>query len=247
MTDVEALLKAILADPDDNTVRLIYADAIEETQPERAEFIRVQIELASFPLEVGSLRQNDNLGLVLEGGIDTTFRWMGKPVTTEQIERFLRLGTFLKREAELIIGSPDKSWGANASVSDMLSKSGCWWAYRGNDPKWQFSRGFADHFTMQWRSWQTLSPAILADHPVRKVTLTTPAFRHWNHDMGGRVLHGSTILTKEELEEMWKGIEFETSGDGVFFMSAVGDPSNFDYAAVAADPEPIYEPPLNTE
>jgi uncharacterized protein (TIGR02996 family) len=47
MTDRDALLAAILADPDDNTARLVYADWLQENgQTERAEFIRAQIEAA---------------------------------------------------------------------------------------------------------------------------------------------------------------------------------------------------------
>jgi uncharacterized protein (TIGR02996 family) len=58
MTDTDALLAAILTDPADDTVRLAYADAIEEQgQHERAEFIRVQIELVKMP-SMGS-KQND--------------------------------------------------------------------------------------------------------------------------------------------------------------------------------------------
>jgi uncharacterized protein (TIGR02996 family) len=47
MTDADALFAAILADPADDAPRLVYADWLEEHgQPERAEFIRVQCELA---------------------------------------------------------------------------------------------------------------------------------------------------------------------------------------------------------
>jgi uncharacterized protein (TIGR02996 family) len=47
MTDDPALIQAILDDPDDDGVRLVYADWLEEHgQPERGEFIRVQCELA---------------------------------------------------------------------------------------------------------------------------------------------------------------------------------------------------------
>jgi uncharacterized protein (TIGR02996 family) len=47
MTDRDALLAAIRADPDDDTARLVYADwAQENGQTERAEFIRAQIEAA---------------------------------------------------------------------------------------------------------------------------------------------------------------------------------------------------------
>jgi uncharacterized protein (TIGR02996 family) len=47
VTDEEALLRAVIADPDDDAPRLIYADWLDEHgQGERAEFIRVQCEAA---------------------------------------------------------------------------------------------------------------------------------------------------------------------------------------------------------
>lgn len=54
MTDEEGLLQAVVADPDDDTVRLAYADWLDENRCEyHAEFIRVQIELASRPCTRG--------------------------------------------------------------------------------------------------------------------------------------------------------------------------------------------------
>jgi uncharacterized protein (TIGR02996 family) len=66
MSDREALLAAILANPDEDTPRLMFADWLDEHgQPERAEFIRVQIELArlraaeaDLPTDFGRLRSN---------------------------------------------------------------------------------------------------------------------------------------------------------------------------------------------
>src|SRR5262245_3628070 len=56
--DEEALLQAIRDDPEDDAPRLVYADWLEEhRQPERAEFIRVQCELAGCPAEPGRLRE----------------------------------------------------------------------------------------------------------------------------------------------------------------------------------------------
>ncbi len=50
MSEEDALLTAIVANVDDDTPRLVYADWLDENgQPERAEFIRVQIELAHLP------------------------------------------------------------------------------------------------------------------------------------------------------------------------------------------------------
>lgn len=47
MTDREALIAAVCESPDDDTPRLIFADWCEEHgEPERAEFVRLQIELA---------------------------------------------------------------------------------------------------------------------------------------------------------------------------------------------------------
>lgn len=47
MNTLEGLLRAVIADPADDLARLAYADALEEAgQDARAEFIRVQVELA---------------------------------------------------------------------------------------------------------------------------------------------------------------------------------------------------------
>src|SRR5690348_667092 len=47
MTEDEAFLQDVLAHPDDDTPRLVYADWLDEHgDPDRAEFIRLQIELA---------------------------------------------------------------------------------------------------------------------------------------------------------------------------------------------------------
>ena len=46
MTDGDALYRAILTAPEEDTPRLVYADWLDENgQLNRAEFIRVQIEL----------------------------------------------------------------------------------------------------------------------------------------------------------------------------------------------------------
>ncbi len=50
MEQQQALLRAVCAEPDDDGPRLVYADWLEENgQPQRAEFIRVQTELARLP------------------------------------------------------------------------------------------------------------------------------------------------------------------------------------------------------
>lgn len=49
-TDERTFLDAIIAEPDDDTVRLVYADWLAENgDPDRGEFIRAEIELARTP------------------------------------------------------------------------------------------------------------------------------------------------------------------------------------------------------
>jgi uncharacterized protein (TIGR02996 family) len=58
MSPENPFLRALLAQPDDDTLRLAMADWLDENdQPERAEFIRVQVELAGGVEEVNRCRQ----------------------------------------------------------------------------------------------------------------------------------------------------------------------------------------------
>jgi uncharacterized protein (TIGR02996 family) len=68
MTDREALLRAVCENPDDDLPRLVFADWLEEhDEPERAEFIRLQIEIASAsPSHRGWKRINDRIQQLLQ-------------------------------------------------------------------------------------------------------------------------------------------------------------------------------------
>ena len=47
MNSHEGILKEIIANPDDDAPRLVYADWLEEQgDPDRAEFVRIQLEMA---------------------------------------------------------------------------------------------------------------------------------------------------------------------------------------------------------
>jgi uncharacterized protein (TIGR02996 family) len=52
MSDVESFLAAIRDEPDDDTVRLVFADWLEEHNDPRGEFIRIQCQLARWVPEV---------------------------------------------------------------------------------------------------------------------------------------------------------------------------------------------------
>src|SRR5690349_20304098 len=58
VSDEEALLQAIWAEPDDDAPRLVYADWLEENgRPDRAEFIRVQCVLAGSGLTLSQRKR----------------------------------------------------------------------------------------------------------------------------------------------------------------------------------------------
>jgi uncharacterized protein (TIGR02996 family) len=59
MSERDALLKAVCENPDDDTPRLVFADWLQENgEEERAEFIRLQIEVAR-RFEAGTLADDD--------------------------------------------------------------------------------------------------------------------------------------------------------------------------------------------
>jgi uncharacterized protein (TIGR02996 family) len=86
MNDGDALLAAIIANPDDDTPRLVYADWLQENgQPERAEFIRLQCPTsgasADNPATVARAFDLEErysakwlVGLPSSGGVNWTFR-----------------------------------------------------------------------------------------------------------------------------------------------------------------------------
>ncbi len=123
MTDKDALLLAIIAHPDEDIIRLMYADEIEGDEPQRAEFIRVQCDLARTEDERGS-----------ESFLDKT-----------------------ARQAELIFNDRPIGWTA--------MPPGCMGRV--------FRRGFVEAVTTSDVNWSKHADAILAENPVREVTLTT--------------------------------------------------------------------------
>lgn len=64
MNTREMLLRAVLENPAEDTVRLAYADEIQDDEPERAEFIRVQVKIARTPPEQMRCAKN-NVGTLL--------------------------------------------------------------------------------------------------------------------------------------------------------------------------------------
>jgi uncharacterized protein (TIGR02996 family) len=143
-----ALLAAVIAHPDEDTPRLMYADWLQEYGDDadraRAEFVRVQVELARI--------------LVSAAGLPD--------VETDLAARahYSRVVVLSRRVREL--------WNANWHVWCFELPPG----FRPILPDvalGMFRRGFVEHVTCDGDDWVTHADAILASHPVRAVTLTS--------------------------------------------------------------------------
>lgn len=174
MTDRDALLAAIRADPDCDTARLVFADWLQEQGEEaRAEFIRAQITFENTENEADAF---------------------------ELDERAWRL------------------WQANYAKWEGASGLSNWITRR------SLCRGFIESVTCTAADWLKHADAILAQHPVQNVTLTTPVERGHDHRGNGFLnlsagdQHYTTDLpwrgclippVERVLGAVWKGVTFE--------------------------------------
>jgi uncharacterized protein (TIGR02996 family) len=127
MTDGEALFAAILAEPDEDTPRLVYADWLDENDwPERAEFVRVQVEQTHSPTDALRARERTLLarheeewlaplrapGQPLDGGAGSRFRRGFVEVVWMSARSFIdkAAGLFAQapvRELRVTLATPD--------------------------------------------------------------------------------------------------------------------------------------------
>ena len=159
----QAFLDAVLADPEDDAPRLIFADWLDEQgEGDRAELIRVQCKEADL-LRTGSptqvvcdrelllAREKELLGL--------TGRSHPRP------EGVLEISNWVK-------------WSFSGMAAAIIWKP-------------VFRRGFVDEVTMIWDDCNMHLDAILRQHPIQKVNLSHLPFDRSPHNNLGR--HRITI------------------------------------------------------
>lgn len=158
MSDSEAFLKNIIDFPSDDTPRLVYADWIDERgESDRAEFIRVQCELAT-----GDPRcQRSSLAFKACIFLD---RLISKERRCERCKRWAWLCV---REKELLVMA--KHW--FPLWETLWAGSEADWRMR--EPPAEFSRGFVQSVTCTWDDWIAHHAAIIATTPLQNVTLTS--------------------------------------------------------------------------
>jgi uncharacterized protein (TIGR02996 family) len=144
-------MAAIVADPDDDTVRLAAADFLEEHgDPDRAAFVRVQVELARLEaagqgksLEADDLRKKERAYL---GPLSYDWRFWAAEACPELV-RVVSRGT-----------DRDPLQGMTVEGADRLT--------------WR--RGFVDEVACSPPEWLRHGDAIRQRQPVRRVRLTAP-------------------------------------------------------------------------
>lgn len=172
MSDREALLRDILENPEDDAPRLIFADYIDERgEPERAEFIRVQIDLAKirayeYVEDCDPKRHYDSL-VGVGYGPETAPKWKELADLSDGIDVL----SLRRRERELFAGSGPKWWDDlpgkyRATIENTTIESACGKVFR-------VRRGFVDSITCTAADCLAHLDSILAAQPVREVTLTT--------------------------------------------------------------------------
>lgn len=162
MDEEPAFLAAISAEPADDTVRLAFADWLQENgEGERAEFVRVQVELAKLP---DQLRH---------------YHWRGKGKCKR-----CRHDALSARERELLAWSPYND--RNNPLERRPTADGGFLVPReltdNNAVRWflgdfmltmnlspRFRRGFVESVTCSAADWLAHGDAIRERHPVARV------------------------------------------------------------------------------
>ncbi|MBM3981374.1 MAG: TIGR02996 domain-containing protein [Planctomycetes bacterium] len=156
MSDRDALLAAILANPDEDTPRLMYADWLDEHgDPARAEFVRVQCELAR--LEDAEADLPESFGTSCAGG--------GQPWPVCWLPHYTedRLA-LLNKQSELLNAHSDEwrkglpKYADNSHTNSAL----------------RFRRGFVGHVMVSLGPLVKGAAALWKNHPVESIRLERP-------------------------------------------------------------------------
>lgn len=167
MTERESFMKAIIDDPDNDQIRLVFADWLEEYggEPERAEFIRLQIELAE--------RNVKPYNLCWESAI--ACRIVAKDSSN-----------LVHRCSNILVEFGQKWWQEGNYLINQLP---IW--------KASWRRGFVSRIDCNMSQWREHGPAIVRNHPVQVVRIDDKfPFQHaTEYDLYGKRYRIATWLT----------------------------------------------------
>lgn len=153
MNDRQGLLNAIIARPEDDLPRLVFADWLEDhDECARAEFIRVQIELA---IDREKYERLSSSSRTLAGS-DSDFFVRYRLLDTRQ--------RILLAQNRVSFDGAIKHLAAIGTFEQTTSVTGDVFCYR---------RGFMDSICCSWEDWIQHGRLICKESPLREVYLTT--------------------------------------------------------------------------
>jgi uncharacterized protein (TIGR02996 family) len=179
MTTTDTFLQAILQDPEDDPLRLVFADWLEEHDDPRAEFIRVQCELAR-------LTEGDPRGLGLQARERQLLADHGR-AWVAPLKDFLDWADRMETPCSYT----HKPWRFQAG-------------YDKNDgASWRFRRGFIEEvafFGIEGASrFVTCSDALFERMPVRRLVLYPNYIVDWDNDVAYHTFIGNDSETLRAL------------------------------------------------
>lgn len=154
----QPFINAILCEPDSDIPRLIYADWLEEHgQGERAEFIRVQVELAKEPL-ASAVRK-----LIADEEEGTSHRFM----TADESHWYWNAKDLRRREQELLKGNRDETDWIPECVREATIFGGASPEQVASGLKW--SRGFIEELACTASDWLQWGKQIVRCQPIERL------------------------------------------------------------------------------
>jgi uncharacterized protein (TIGR02996 family) len=157
--DETALLAAVLAAPDDDAPRLVFADWLEENgEAERAELIRCQIELTK-PPHCGHSRENASVDHFAAKGCKRCDLRLRERRILES-HNFFSIGPLCITAC--VSPSSDNQYSVDQSEATGIT-----------------DRGFLRSIHIEAKDWFEHADALTAAHPLCEVTLTTWPTVRW--------------------------------------------------------------------
>ncbi len=166
MTDEQAFLEAILDDPEDDNLRLIYADFLEERgDGARAEFIRVQVELSQVK------RCKKSTRLFPDNHCLPPYCLHCRPHKKPAYYRDLR-----RRDVELLTAKHPSGVTNNLAWAEplLVRVPAANWTdtTRRQEPFLRFRRGFVEEIGFPCRVFLEHAALFFGQAPITKVVLT---------------------------------------------------------------------------
>lgn len=214
----DSFIASIIVAPDDDAPRLIYADYLEENgDGARAEFIRLQIELArieaNYKKAAPDMDWGDDETLIpnctCNGRIKcwvcaAVNEWNAKAERLRARERELLSDHGFRWSDGLVGEARTRNVGANGDslMVDYIFPNGTgtnvFWLY--------FQRGFIDRIDLPWQQWAEHADAIRAATPLQDVHLTTPPTFEAERVVDGQRI--GPVIYVPNLSLRWPGITF---------------------------------------